>query len=99
MAPAEPAGYQTRHVYNQFVIRGARRDELQAHLKKQGIGSEIYYPLPLHLQPCYAQLGHKPGDFPVSEKLAAESLALPVHAEIAAEDVDYICDAIRDFYA
>jgi dTDP-4-amino-4,6-dideoxygalactose transaminase len=96
--PAEPTQYQTRHVYNQFVIRGEERDALQAHLKKQGIGSEIYYPLPLHLQPCYASLGYKKGDFPVSEKLAAESLALPIHAEIMAEDIDYICDSIRSFY-
>jgi dTDP-4-amino-4,6-dideoxygalactose transaminase len=97
--PAEPADYQTRHVYNQFVIRGPQRDALQAHLKKEGIGSEIYYPLPLHLQPCYADLGHKKGDFPVSEKLASASLALPIHAELAADDIDYICDSIRSFYA
>ena len=97
--PAEPTEYQTRHVYNQFVIRGQRRDELQAHLKQQGIGSEVYYPLPLHLQPCYADLGYKQGDFPISEKLAAESLALPVHAEIAAEDIDHVGDTIRSFYA
>lgn len=97
--PAEPTQYQTRHVYNQFVIRGPKRDALQAHLKKQCIGSEVYYPLPLHLQPCYASLGYKKGDFPVSEKLAAESLALPIHAEIAAEDIDYICESIRSFYA
>jgi dTDP-4-amino-4,6-dideoxygalactose transaminase len=96
---AEPTAYQTRHVYNQFVIRGPKRDALQAHLKTAGIGSEVYYPLPLHLQPCYADLGHKEGDFPVSEKLAAESLALPVHSEIAADDIDYVCDSIRSFYA
>jgi dTDP-4-amino-4,6-dideoxygalactose transaminase len=71
---------------------------LQAYLKQQGIGSEIYYPLPLHLQPCYVDLGYRKGDFPVSEKLAAESLALPVHAELAADDIDYICDCIRSFY-
>ena len=97
--PAEPAAYQTRHVYNQFVIRGPKRDALQAHLKAAGIGSEIYYPLPLHLQPCYADLGYKKADFPVSEKLAAESLALPVHAELADDDVDYICESIHSFYA
>jgi dTDP-4-amino-4,6-dideoxygalactose transaminase len=97
--PTEPTGYQTRHVYNQFVIRGQRRDELQAHLKQQGIGSEVYYPLPLHMQPCYADLGYKQGDFPISEKLAAESLALPVHAEISVEDIDHVCDTIRSFYA
>jgi len=89
--------YQNRHVYNQFSIRSARRDELQAYLKNRGIGSEVYYPLPLHLQPCYADLGYKKGDFPVSEKLAEESLALPIHAELAADDIEYISDAIRTF--
>jgi dTDP-4-amino-4,6-dideoxygalactose transaminase len=95
----EPAGYQTRHVYNQFVIRCPQRDALQSYLKKRGIGSEVYYPLPLHLQPCFADLGHKKGDFPVSEKLATESLALPVHAELDADDIDYIADSIQSFYA
>jgi dTDP-4-amino-4,6-dideoxygalactose transaminase len=97
--PADPADYQTRHVYNQFVIRGPQRDALQAHLKAMGIGSEVYYPLPLHLQPCYADLGYKKGDFPISEKLAAESLALPIHAELTADDVEYVADCIRSFYA
>jgi dTDP-4-amino-4,6-dideoxygalactose transaminase len=92
------AAYQTRHVYNQFVIRGADRDALQAHLKKQGIGTEVYYPLPLHMQPCFADLGYKKGDFPVSEKMAGDSLALPVHSELAGEDIDYVCDSIRAFY-
>ena len=99
VTPANPAEYQTRHVYNQFVICGAKRDALQAHLKTMGIGSEVYYPLPLHLQPCYEDLGYKQGDFPVSEKLAAESLALPVHSELAADEIEYVCDAIRSFYA
>jgi dTDP-4-amino-4,6-dideoxygalactose transaminase len=98
VVPAKPAPYQTRHVYNQFVIRGPRRDELQAHLKNAGIGSEVYYPLPLHLQPCYADLGLKQGDFPVSEKLAAESLALPIHSELSADDVEYVCESVRSFY-
>jgi dTDP-4-amino-4,6-dideoxygalactose transaminase len=95
----QPRDYQTRHVYNQFSIRSARRDELQTYLKNNGIGSEVYYPLPLHLQPCYADLGYQKGDFPVSERLAGESLALPIHSELAAEDIDYICDAIRSFGA
>ena len=99
VTPARPAAYQTRHVYNQFVILCPDRDALQAHLKKQGIGSEVYYPLPLHLQPCFSDLGYNKGDFPISEKLAASSLALPIHAELASEDIDYICDSIRSFYA
>jgi len=99
VTPAMPAAYQTRHIYNQFVIRCSERDRLQAYLKEQGVGSEIYYPLPLHLQPCYSGLGHRKGDFPVSEKLAAESLALPVQGELPFEDIDYVCDTIRTFYA
>jgi dTDP-4-amino-4,6-dideoxygalactose transaminase len=93
------APYQTRHVYNQFCIVAARRDELQAYLKANGVGSEVYYPLPLHLQVCFADLGYKQNDFPVSERLALESLALPVHSELAEEDLDYVCSVIRSFYA
>jgi dTDP-4-amino-4,6-dideoxygalactose transaminase len=99
VTPPKPTNYQTRHVYNQFVIRGEKRDALQASLKGRGIGSEVYYPLPMHLQPCFSDLGYQTGDFPVSEKLAAESLALPVHAELPADDIDYIVDSIRSFYA
>lgn len=97
--PAKPATYQTRHIYNQFVITTDRRDALQTHLKEHGVGSEVYYPLPLHLQQCYAFLGHKPGDFPISEKLALESLALPVHSDLGREDIDYVCQTIQGFYA
>jgi dTDP-4-amino-4,6-dideoxygalactose transaminase len=96
---AKPATYQTRHIYNQFVITTDRRDALQTHLKEHGVGSEVYYPLPLHLQQCYAFLGHKPGDFPISEKLALESLALPVHSDLGREDIDYVCQTIQGFYA
>jgi dTDP-4-amino-4,6-dideoxygalactose transaminase len=99
VTPPMPAAYQMRHIYNQFVIRCAERDRLQAYLKDQGIGSEIYYPLPLHLQPCYSSLGHRKSDFPVSEKLAAESLALPVQGELPFEDIDYVCATIRTFYS
>ena len=99
MIAPQPAPWQTRHIYNQFVIRCSDRDGLQAWLKQQGIGSEVYYPLPLHLQPCFSSLGYKAGDFPVSERLAAETLALPIHAELAAEDIDYVCQAIARFYS
>jgi dTDP-4-amino-4,6-dideoxygalactose transaminase len=99
VVPLNSAPYQTRHIYNQFVIREERRDALRAHLKGQGIGTEVYYPIPLHLQPCYAFLGHKKGDFPVSERLAEQSLALPVHSELAADNIEFICETIRAFYA
>ncbi|SRR5579884_1885559 len=90
--------YQTRHIYNQFVIRCESRDELQAYLKKHGIGTEVYYPVPLHLQKCFSDLGYKAGDFPVSEKLAAEALALPVHPELSVDQIEYICSTIGKFY-
>ncbi len=93
-----PAASTTRHVYNQFVILCDRRDELQAWLKQSGIGTEIYYPLPLHLQECFAYLGYRQGDFPVSEAAAARSLALPIYAELSEEEIVSVCDAIREFY-
>jgi dTDP-4-amino-4,6-dideoxygalactose transaminase len=92
-----PAGYQSRHIYNQFTIRHPDRASLQAYLKEHGIGSEIYYPLPLHLQPCYAGLGYRRGDFPVAERLAAEALSLPIQAELSLADIDSICDVILAF--
>lgn len=91
--------YQTRHIYNQFVIVGERRDELQAFLKEQGIGTEIYYPLPMHVQTCFAYLGYKAGDFPVAERLARESLALPVYPELDPQDIEYVCQALKRFYS
>jgi dTDP-4-amino-4,6-dideoxygalactose transaminase len=94
----EPALYQNRHVYNQFVIRCADRDRLQAYLKQHGVGTAVYYPLSLHLQPCFAGLGYKKGDFPVSEQVSAEVLALPVNPEVSLEDVAYVCEMIRAFY-
>jgi dTDP-4-amino-4,6-dideoxygalactose transaminase len=95
--PVEKA-YQSRHIYNQFVIVGNRRDELQAYLKDRGIGTEVYYPLPMHMQTCFVDLGYKVGDFPVSERLANESLALPIYPELQTEDIEYVCEALKDFY-
>jgi dTDP-4-amino-4,6-dideoxygalactose transaminase len=97
--PPVVQAYQTRHVYNQYVIRCEQRDRLQGHLKDRGIGSEVYYPLSLHLQECFADLGHKAGEFPVSERASEEVLALPVNPEVSAEDVAYICQTIQSFYA
>lgn len=98
VAQAQTA-YQNRHVYNQFVVRCPNRDELRAHLSERGIGSEVYYPLPLHLQQCFRELGYRTGDFPVSERLAQETLALPVNPEVSAEDIGQVCEAIAAFYA
>jgi dTDP-4-amino-4,6-dideoxygalactose transaminase len=99
VTPPAAAPYQTRHIYNQFSIICPKRDELQAYLKNNGIGTEVYYPLPLHLQVCFAPLGYKTGDFPVSERLAKESLALPVHSELPAEDVEHVCRTLKAFYS
>jgi dTDP-4-amino-4,6-dideoxygalactose transaminase len=90
--------YQTRHVYNQFVIRTPRRDELKKALQEQGIGTEVYYPLSLHQQVCFRELGYRDGDFPVSEQAAREVLALPVHSALSKEDVEYVSQVIRAFW-
>ena len=90
--------YQTCHVYNQFVIRCARRDELRRFLAESGVGTEVYYPLALHLQPALAAFGYKAGDFPVSEQLSKEVLALPIFAELTAEEIATVAGVIREFY-
>ena len=92
------APYATRHIMNQYVIRCQRRDELRQHLAERGIGSEVYYPIPLHLQTCFAYLGCGEGSFAVSERLAKETLALPVHPELAREDLERVADAVTEFY-
>jgi len=89
----------TGHIYNQYVIRAKRRDELRAYLGEYGLGTEIYYPLPLHLQACFAELGYKAGDFPGSEKAAAETLALPIYPELEPAQQEYVVARVNSFYA
>ena len=86
-----------RHVYNQYTIRVARRDELMARLKEREIGCAIYYPVPLHLQKCFAHLGYKEGDLPVAEKASREVLSIPVYPELSDEMLGYVAETIREF--
>ena len=91
------AEYQTRHVFNQFVVRSARRDQLRTYLKENGVGSEIYYPLPLHQQACFQDLGYHAGDFGESEQAAREVLALPVYPGLASQDIRYVAGLLQAF--
>lgn len=86
------------HTYHQYVVRAAKRDELIAYLNEWGIGARIYYPLPLHLQKCFAYLGGKEGDLPESEKLAKECLALPIFPGLTMEEQQYVADVVAAFY-
>ena len=87
-----------RHVFNQYIIRVKKRDNLREHLAKEGIGTEIYYPVPLHLQQCFKYLGYKKRDFPVSEKAAKETLALPIYPELTPAEQEYVVKKISEFY-
>ncbi len=103
--PASVAGfqlpsvqYENRHIFHQYVIRAPRRDSLRQFLKEEGVGTEIYYPLPLHLQECYSSLKARRGDLPVSESAADETLALPIYPELTEEQQGYVADRVQAFY-
>ena len=87
-----------RHIYNQYVLRVRDRNPLRQHLMAAGVGTEIYYPVPLHLQKCFAYLGHKSGEFPESERAAEESVALPIYPELEEAQLQYVVDHVADFY-
>lgn len=88
-----------RHVFNQYVVRAQRRDQLKGFLGEKGVSAEVYYPLPMHLQECFAYLGCSEGEFPESEKAAQETLALPVYPELSDEQARYVVKCIADFYS
>jgi dTDP-4-amino-4,6-dideoxygalactose transaminase len=94
--PRALAGY--RHIFNQYVVRVRNRDALRVRLTERGIGSEIYYPVPLHLQQCFAYLNYRAGDFPHSEQAAGDTLALPIYPELTQAQLAHVVATIAEFY-
>jgi dTDP-4-amino-4,6-dideoxygalactose transaminase len=94
----KPSGVENYHTYNQYVIRVKQRDELREFLLEKGIQTAIYYPIPLHLQPCFRYLGYQKGDFPQAERASAEVLALPIYPEIPESHQEYVVATIREFF-
>ena len=92
--PVESGG--SRHIYNQFVVQVPRRDDVRAFLSEHGVGTEVYYPVPFHLQECFASLGHNRGDFPVAEAAAASTLALPIYGELTATQLETVVHTLAD---
>jgi dTDP-4-amino-4,6-dideoxygalactose transaminase len=95
-----PVAEGNESIYNQYTVRvrGGRRDELQAHLKARGVGSAVYYPVPLHLQECFAYLGYREGDFPESERACREVLSLPVFPELTEAQLAWVAESVRGFF-
>jgi dTDP-4-amino-4,6-dideoxygalactose transaminase len=109
-SPSHAAGTETaqvylpkvvadRHIFNQYIIRTTRRDELKAALHGKGVSTEVYYPVPMHLQECFSSLGHQVGAFPESESAAKETLALPIYPELADEQARYVVECVCDFFS
>ena len=94
-----PAVVTDRHIFNQYVIRVAGRDALQEYLRKKSVGTEVYYPVPMHLQECFAYLGHRQGAFPESERAAKETLALPVYPELTDAQARYVVECVCEFFS
>ena len=86
------------HVFHQYVIRAPRRDQLLEHLRSHGVGARVFYPRPLHLQPCFAELGYREGDLPEAERAAREVLALPLYPELRAQEQEYVVEKVAEFY-
>lgn len=90
---------KVRHVYHHFVVRTGRREELRQFLQEKSVSTSVAYPIPLHLQPAYAGLGYHRGDLPVSEQIGRECLSLPVYPELSPEQIEYVCDSVKAFFA
>ena len=93
-----PAVVMDRHIFNQYVIRVSGRDELHRYLKQKSVGTEIYYPVPIHLQECFRRLGHSAGAFPESERAALETIALPIYPELTDSQARFVVENISSFF-
>jgi dTDP-4-amino-4,6-dideoxygalactose transaminase len=95
----QPRSDSSNHVYHLFVVETERRDALREHLRERGIQTGIHYPIPIHRQEAYADLGLPAGSFPVAERLARQTLSLPMYAELTSEQIGAVTGAIREFFA